>query len=208
MSTIMPSSKRCTCQLGKQIPRSLVSQTTAPAGPRTSFQLAGTHTCLLQHVSRYSSHRPILTASAQKSAVMHAESASSPDPTERLGDCRTFPSYFGHLPPQTQSFRRRDAQRFPVPYACQKHHQLQDLLTSFPHVLSLRNLRFLDDVVPLLQLLPSCILLDSQSPCSCTEVMSKLSTLSEIPTLTFLQSCRFRCVRSTVYRPNITDKRP
>ena len=38
--------------------------------PRSCFQLAVSHTCLLQHFSMSSSHRPIRTVSVQKSVAM------------------------------------------------------------------------------------------------------------------------------------------
>ena len=92
--------------------------------------------------------------SAQKSAVMHAKSASSPDPTFEDRETR-------RLLDLSQLLRSSSSAKSIVPSeGCPtlsrsrmlvgNYSNLQELLNSFPHVLSLRGLRFLDDVGSLL----------------------------------------------------------
>ena len=153
-------------------------ESTAPADPRTCFQKGAFHTCLLQHFWS-SSRPPIHTASVQKSVAIHAKTASiskSPNSTNTDKDTRgAFTSYFGHLPPPTQSFRRTYAQRFASTNPSRNQVHPQQRFDSFPRVLHLMSLCFLDDVNSLLLLFPSCFFFVHQLRHPRAEVMSKHS---------------------------------
>ena len=136
MSTITPFSWKSAFQLGNANPRSPVSQTTAPAGPRPCFQLA----CFSPYPSFSNTSRslhPIVPSKlhlSKRASPRKLNLPRLPDPTFQERETKILQERSQLSRPSSsasKSFRQKNSQRIAAPSPCKHYINLNFFLTPF-----------------------------------------------------------------------------